>query len=110
MPWQTHIVLTKEILILRVPERSRVSLWLILVLMSLRVVNDQFRYLVQMQTNREDLGKRILELQVPLPNDLTLQAQWEDHARGYLQAMAAARSKYSKLLEALDEGEFVDRP
>ena len=31
--------------------------WLVLVLMSLEVVNDQFRYVVQMQTNREDSRK-----------------------------------------------------
>ena len=78
--------------------------------MSLRVVNDQFRYLVQMQTNREDLGRRIFELQILLPNDPALQVQWENHARSYLQAMATARSEYSKLLEVLDESQFVDRP
>ena len=110
MPWQTHVVLTREILILRVSEQTRISPWLVLVLMSLRVVNDQFRYLVQMQTNREDLGKRIFELQLPLPNDPALRAQWEKHACGYLKAMATARSEYSKLLEELDESQFVDRP
>ena len=52
---------------MRIGETTRLTPWLVLVLMSLQVVNDQFRYLVLMQTNREDLGKRIREIVLPIP-------------------------------------------
>ena len=110
MPWQTHVVLTREILVIRVGKQSSVSPELLLVMMSLQVVNDQFRYLVQMQTNREDLGKRVLEMKLPLPNDSSKQMTWEKDARDYLRALVAARSNYDRLLRALDGSAFVDRP
>ena len=110
MPWQTHVVLTKEIAVLRCPAKSRVSPWLLLVMMSLRVVNDQFRYLVQMQTNREDLGKRLLELLIPVPTDQKVRDNWEVHAKKFFLAQVKARDEYEKLILNLREEQFVDRP
>ena len=110
MPWQTHVVLTREIIIIRVAKRTIVSPELMLVMMSLRVVNDQFRYLVQMQTNREDLGKRIAEVRIPLPNDSAGRERWEQNARDYLHAVEAARNNYDKLINTLADAEFADRP
>ena len=110
MPWQTHVILTKEILVLRCGKSSRISPWLLLVMMSLRVVNDQFRYLVQMQTNREDLGKRFFELLIPVPKDKKVKERWEEHVRKFFQAQVEAREEYEKLLTGLDAQQFVDRP
>ena len=110
MPWQVNAVLTKEIAIIRVTDQNRLSPWLLLVTMSLRVVNDQFRYLVQMQTNREDFGQRIRELRVPIPNRRGVREKLESHVRGYLEATAAAHSEYDRLLESFDANHFVDRP
>jgi len=110
MPWQVNAVLTKEITIFRVVDPTRLSPWLLLVMMSLRVVNDQFRYLVQMQTNREDLGQRIRELRVPIPDKISVREGWEDQVRSYLEATAAAHSEYNRLFESLDANHFVDRP
>ena len=110
MPWQVSAVLTKEIAILRVANQNRLSPWLLLVIMSLRVVNDQFRYLVLMQTNREDLGKRLYELKVPIPEKRYVRERWETHVRAYFKARTAARSEYDKLLESLDASHFIDRP
>ena len=110
MPWQVNVVLTKEIVILRMADKSRLSPWLLLVMMSLRVVNDQFRYLVMMQTNREDLGKRLYELKVPIPEKRSGRERWETHVRAYFEARRAARSEYDKLLDSLDVSHFVDRP
>ena len=110
MPWQTHVVLTKEIVVLRCTKKSRMSPWLLLVMMSLRVVNDQFKYLVQMQTNREDLGKRLYELLIPVPKDKKVRAKWEGHAKNFFLAQVKAREEYEKLLSDLSAEKFVDRP
>ena len=110
MPWQTDVVLTKEIAVLRCAKGSRISPWLLVVVLSLRVVNDQFRFLVQMQTNREDLGRRLLELQIPLPMDASARRRWEKPAEEYFRAQVRARDSFSKLTENLDGLELVDRP
>lgn len=89
MPWQTHVVLTKEIAVLRCAKGRRVSPWLLVVILSLRVVNDQFRFLVQMQTNREDLGRRLLELQIPLPMGASARRRWEKPAEEYFVRRSA---------------------
>lgn len=110
MPWQTHVVLTKEIVVLRCAKKSRVSPWLLLVMLSLRVVNDQFRYLVQMQTNREDLGKRLFELLIPIPIYQKVRDKWEVHTKNFFLAQVKAREEYEKLLSDLSAEQFVDRP
>lgn len=110
MPWQTDVVLTREIAVLRCLLEGRVSPWLLLVMLSLRVVNDQFRFLVQMQTNREDLGKRLLELQVPVPADKVVRRQWEQPVKDYFQSQARARESYTTLLANVGALNIVDRP
>lgn len=77
MPWQTHAILTREIAVLRSLDPDRLSNWLLLVMMSLKVVNDQFKYLVMMQMNREDLGDRLLELRIPIPRTPEGRGKWE---------------------------------
>ena len=110
MPWQTSVVLTKEIAVIRIGHTTRLTPWLVLVMMSLSVVNDQFRYLVLMQTNREDLGRRIQEVMLPIPNDRAIRERWEGHVRSYFTALAQAHAEYDKLLGAIDVRDFVDRP
>ena len=110
MPWQTHVVLTKEIVVLRCPKESRVSPWLLLVMLSLRVVNDQFRFLVQMQTNREDLGRRLFELKIPVPEGDAVRKKWEGPAEDYFRTQVSARASYAALVENMGALNFVDRP
>lgn len=110
MPWQTNVVLTKEVAVIRVAKEGRLTPWLVLVMMSLSVVNDQFRHLVLMQTNREDLGRRILELKLPVPNQGAERERWGSHVRRYFEALNQAQTEYSKLLDTIDAAGFVDRP
>ena len=110
MPWQTHVVLTKEIAVLRCTTGGSMSPWLLLVALSLRVVNDQFRFLVQMQTNREDLGRRLLELKMPVPRDERTRKHWEEPAEEYFRAQVEARKSFTRLTKNLDGLQLVDRP
>jgi type I restriction enzyme M protein len=111
MPWQTRIVLTREIAIWRVRSgASRVTPWLLLALASLHVVHDQFRFLVLMQMNREDLGRRYRELLLPIPRDAAMREKWARPIQDYFEVMTRARERYEALAHELDPTLFVERP
>ncbi len=111
MPWQTDLVLTREIAVWRVKEGAKaLSPSLLLALMSLKVVHDQFDYLVLMQMNREDLGERFREVVLPIPRTAESLAGWAEPVRQFLDAQAAARESYTKLGSRLDPALFADRP
>src|ERR1035437_2876267 len=66
LPWQTHVVFTKEILLLRACENNDgINPFLLLALFSLKVVQEQSSNLVLMQTNREHLGDHRREVLFP---------------------------------------------
>ncbi|MFS0730051.1 hypothetical protein ABC270_08235 [Curtobacterium sp. 1P10AnD] len=66
MPGQEGVVLTKEILVLRAQSQLFDNFYLLWAL-SLTAVRRQWDRIVFMQTNREDVGKRFLELELPVP-------------------------------------------
>jgi type I restriction enzyme M protein len=111
MPWQTHAVLTREIAVWRIAESSaRIDSWLLLAMMSLKVVNDQFKYLVLMQMNREDLGMRYREVLLPIPKDQSRREQWAGPIRDFFMAQTNARKSYDTLSRHLNPSLFADRP
>lgn len=111
MPWQTEMILTREIFIWRIKEDSnRIDRWLFLALVSLKVVHDQFKYLVLMQMNREDLGTRYLDLLLPVPRSKEGREKWGGPIRRYFEAQTKARSNYNALANVLAPSLFVDRP
>jgi type I restriction enzyme M protein len=111
MPWQTRVILTREIAVWRVPKQAkRIDPWLLLALVSLRVVHDQFNFLVLMQMNREDLGDRYKELLLPLPKSAGKREEWSRPIREFFEASVRARESYDALGKQLDPTLFVDRP
>lgn len=111
MPWQTDVVLTREIAVWRVPEPAQLlSPWLLLTLMSLRVVHDQFAFAVLMQTNREDLGRRYRDIVLPIPADPAVRSAWSGPVEAFLRAQTAARGTYDALRDMLPPELFADRP
>lgn len=111
MPWQTNVILTREIAIWRVMSgESRIDPFLLLALVSLKVVHEQFRFLVLMQMNREDLGERYRELLLPVPRSDAKRKEWAAPIRRYFEATAAARQSYDDLATQLDPALFSDRP
>ena len=100
MPWQRRLLLTKEFLRVRVadplPDSDPTGGLLagfdwafLLYAMSLRVVREQYRSLVLMQTNREDLGSRWKEVIIPLPRNGL--ATWGDPVRAYFDGLVRAK-------------------
>lgn len=111
MPWQTQDILTREIAIWRVPEDAkRISPWLLLTLMSLNIVHNQFKHLVLMQMNREDLGTRYREVLLPIPHSPDRREEWSAPVREYVEATAAVRASYDKISSYLRPNLFADRP
>lgn len=68
LPGQEQVVLTKEIIGLRSTSETFDQFYLMWV-MNLPYVRKQWNRVVFMQTNREDVGKRYLEIKVPVPVD-----------------------------------------
>lgn len=112
MPWQTKLILTREIAIWRVTKKkgNRIEPSLLLALMSLQVVHDQFKFLILMQMNREDLSDRYKEMLIPIPKTKELRESWSKHIHDYFTAIATARTSYEKLTQQLDPKLFADRP
>ncbi len=106
MPWQLRLLLTKEFLRLRVADPlpadptggllTGFNWAFLLYALSLQVVIDQYRYLVFMQTNREDLGLRWREVTIPLP--YAGLATWSDPVHEYFDGLVRAKMSRDQFL------------
>jgi type I restriction enzyme M protein len=111
MPWQTSIVMTKEVLILRVlPNTIGLDPYLLLALLSLRVVQDQYAALALMQTNREHLGARWKEVKVPMPETIAARTKAGQPVREYFEGLIQARTSYDDLVKVFGPDAFGTRP
>ena len=111
MPWQTNVLLTREVLVLRaLPNDETIDAFLLLALLSLRVVQNQWPTLALMQTNREHLGSRWTEIVVPVPKTDEQRRQIADPVREYFEAHVRARESYQRLAAAFAPEDFGTRP
>lgn len=111
MPWQTNVILTREINIWRVTKKAKkIDPFLLLNLMSLKAVHGQFSFLVLMQTNREDLSKRYKEILLPIPRDEGTRERWSKPIENYFEMQIKSREFYRQLREVIDPNLFTDRP
>lgn len=111
LPWQTDIVLTKEVLIIRVePNEEEITPFLLLALMSLRVVQDQYKTLALMQTNREHLGEHWREVQIPLPMSLADRLEMGATIQTYFDGIVRTRESWTQLSSIIEPGHFGTRP
>ena len=112
MPWQTNLVLTKEIMVLRVLASNTrgVTPFLLQGLFSLKQVVDQYDSLVLMQTNREDLGNRWKEVLIPIPRAEETSGRIANAIKNYFDAIVDAQIKVNGIRDALGQENFYDRP
>lgn len=106
MPGQEQVVLTKEIIVLRPGPKADFDSFFLLWAMTLKIVRDQWRRVVFMQTNREDVGKRWLEIEVPLPSSREVSDVVSEPFRTYYQAIAGAREALATYLRESDDHHF----
>ncbi len=106
MPGQEQVVLTKEIIVLRPGLKTDFDSFFLLWAMTLKIVRDQWRRVVFMQTNREDVGKRWLEIEIPVPNSRELADRVSEPFRTYYQAIAGTREALAAYLRESDDHHF----
>lgn len=100
MPGQERVVLTKEMIIIRATASAQFDQFYLMWALSLVVVRRQWRRIVLMQTNREDVGDRALEVRIPLPPSRDAAAEISRDFRKYFKALEAARERFLAHLKA----------
>jgi len=118
MPGQEHVLMTKEVIILRPGPKAQFDTFYLLWAMTLKIVRDQWRRVIFMQTNREDVGKRYLEISIPLAPDRRQADEVSKPFKDYYETIASARSELQRYLlqsgghhffvSGAEEAELVD--
>lgn len=106
LPGQERVVTTKEVIVLRPGPKANFDPFYLLWALSLKVVRDQWRRIIFMQTNREDVGKRYLEILLPVPPTSERAAEISQPFRTYYQTLATARSALSDYLNQEKQHHF----
>ncbi|MCY7381529.1 MAG: hypothetical protein LH628_02860 [Microcoleus sp. CAN_BIN18] len=102
MPGQEKAVLTKEVIVIRTNTALFDQFYLLWAL-TLNEVVEQWQRIVFMQTNREDVGKRINEIQIPVPSSRKLADKLSLCFSDYYLSLEKARRTF---VDAIDGSEF----
>jgi type I restriction enzyme M protein len=106
MPGQEQVVATKEIIVLRPGPAAQFDPFYLLWAMTLVIVRDQWKRVVFMQTNREDVGGRYLEIEIPVPPNKARADKVSKPFRDYFMAIANARGAFADYLAAHNDHHF----
>ena len=93
MPGQEQVVATKEVIVVRPGPQANFDPFYLMWALTLNLVRDQWRRVIFMQTNREDVGDRYLDVRVPIPRDAGHASQVSQPFRAYYQSLAKARDE-----------------
>lgn len=93
MPGQEQVVATKEVIVVRPGKKANFDPFYLMWALTLSIVRDQWRRVIFMQTNREDVGERYLEIRVPIPKDAQHATRVSQPFRDYYQRLAKARDE-----------------
>lgn len=100
MPGQEQIMTTKEVIVLRPGPKAKFDKFYLLWAMTLKIVRDQWRRVIFMQTNREDVGKRYLEISIPVPPNRARADAVSKPFKTYYETIAGARSSLQGYLDS----------
>lgn len=100
MPGQESIVLTKEVIIIRSNVPDEFDQFYLMWAFSLKAVRDQWKRVILMQTNREDVGNRYLQIKIPIPISKEIGENVSKGFRNYYRDIAIARNKLNSELDA----------
>lgn len=93
LPGQEQVLLTKEVLVLRPGPKAEFDAFYLLWAMTLQSVRKQWKRIIFMQTNREDVGYRYREIRIPFPTDINTAHQASDAFRQYFKKQEEAQQK-----------------
>ncbi|WP_405890249.1 hypothetical protein OG427_17835 [Streptomyces sp. NBC_00133] len=102
MPGQEQVVLTKEMLILRAGKEAPFDNFYLLWALTLKAVRRQWDRIVFMQTNREDVGSRYLEITLPVPPNRSVADEFSKAFREYYLGIEKLRDGFLGYLSADD--------
>lgn len=101
MPGQENIVLTKEVLVIRsMVQETEFDQFYLMWALSLETVRNQWKRVILMQTNREDVGNRYLQIKIPIPHNIKVARAVSSGFREYYMELSLARNKLYKSLHA----------
>lgn len=98
MPGQENVVMTKEIIVIRPGEIATFDTFYLLWALTLKTVRDQWKRIIFMQTNREDVGKRYLEVRIPIPPTRAEADRVSMPFRDYYTSISQARTQFGEYL------------
>ncbi|OTU42536.1 hypothetical protein CAT37_13955 [Acinetobacter pittii] len=103
MPGQEQAVFTKEVIVIRTLNENLFDQFYLLWALSLKEVRNQWERIVFMQTNREDVGKRLLEILIPVPSSKIIADKYAKPFKEYYQSLEESRKMF---INALESSEF----
>lgn len=106
MPGQERVMMTKEVIVIRPGPKATFDTFYLLWAMTLKIVRDQWKRVIFMQTNREDVGKRYLEIEIPVPPSRERANEVSKDFRSYYQTIADARKTLQAYLSACKDHHF----
>lgn len=106
MPGQEQVVMTKEIIVMRPGPYAEFDVFYLLWAMTLNIVRNQWKRIIFMQTNREDVGKRFYEVIIPLPPNREEAHKVSSAFRNYYQTISKARIELSHYLSDVGDHHF----
>lgn len=106
LPGQEQVVTTKEVIVLRPGPAANFDPFYLLWALTLKIVRDQWRRVVFMQTNREDVGARYLEIELPIPPDSKTATKVSAAFRDYYKTIASARENLIAYLNERSDHHF----
>ena len=102
LPGQERVVLTKEIIGLR-SDNMLFDQFYLLWAMNLPYVRRQWNRIVFMQTNREDVGSRFLEIEIPIPKNRKMADEVSGAYRTYYNSVAKLKQEFDINKKKLSE-------
>jgi len=74
--------------------------------MTLNIVRNQWKRIVFMQTNREDVGKRFYEIMIPIPPSKEEAHEVSSAFRNYYHTISTARIEFGEYLKNAGDHHF----
>ena len=109
MPGQEQLVVTKEVIVVRPGPKANFDPFYLLWAFTLQIVREQWKRVIFMQTNREDVGKRYHEIRMPIPPNAEVATELSAPFRSYYEAMGKARESLTAYLaESSKHHFFID--
>ena len=94
LPDQTDVVLTKEVVVFRPDESANFDSFYLAWALDLQIVKDQWDRVIFMQTNREDVGNRYLEIEIPIAPTREKADEASAHYKRYFTKLSTIRSEF----------------